>query len=205
MNYTTHNFFPLPAWGDSTDLSDTSGLLAAYNAALEATDEYLWNLASRVWAETIWYPEFPGLVTTKRGATNTDGWWSTEWDATEGNYYEWTTDRVTEQQYSFSIMRQLPRTFAAWTWVAAFRLRYKTSDANFAHACIELRIYRNGTIIPACTQTAKASASWADITLDATPLGAWAGGDIITIMVTCKAVSSYVARFGRIGLGASYL
>lgn len=156
--------------------------------------------------EMIFEPEYNDSIYAGDGTNNLGKLeiFFTDTDGDPGNnnynYYKWTTQQATLQDFDLIIRTNLPTNFTGWG-ATPVQFTYKTADANTANNKIDISIEDTaGTAVTLTGAANLASASWttASITYGGTPT--WTAGEEITIKLKLSALSAGIAYAGNITL-----
>ena len=137
-------------------------------------------------------PEYPDVV-VDQSLTGKEKLESL-YDATEGNYYEWTTKQNSAQNGNLKFKLALPTDFVT---PGTLTLRYRTADASSANNAVTLAMKDSlGTSCGA--SAASASTSWATISF--TPAGCTlTPGTVVEFAINMMDSDSSAGRLAEVG------
>jgi hypothetical protein len=121
-------------------------------------------------------------------------------DANWRNYYEWTSQSPTLQDYTVTVRHILPPDFSSWAASNAVKLAYATNTAVNTDNKVDVIIYKSGSASSITSSLANVSADWTELVIDDSSLGSWSAGDVLVIEIKTHSKSGNHARIGDITL-----
>ncbi len=147
-------------------------------------------------------PEFPSTVFSADGSNNT-GFMTSDYDATAGrNYYAWTTDQGTAQDYDIVVQYQLPSGFTSFT-SSSFTFWSYLDSGTSTDATVMIKD-ASGTSCYASAQSIKQTGSWTSTTISDPGNGcSFSANDTITFVIKPTAISpqTNLVRIGSFQFG----
>jgi hypothetical protein len=114
----------------------------------------------------------------------------------EQNFYAWTTDQGTAQDYDIYLRYQMPTDFDGFSSSTTLKMHGWRSTVN---DLVELAVFKNGTQCGTTTNVATANTTWTQTTIagDETACGIVAN-DVIVLRIRLTATNGNYARAGAI-------
>jgi hypothetical protein len=148
-------------------------------------------------------PEYPNASLYGDGSSNngTLALKNTD-DANWRNYYEWTAQASTLQDYTIVERYVLPPDFSSWTATNAIKLGFVTQTALAVDNKVDVIVYKSGNATLVYQTAGNVSTGWTEVSISAANLvgATWAAGDIVVIKVIVYSKSGNFARVGDITL-----
>ncbi|PJC47655.1 MAG: hypothetical protein CO035_05950, partial [Candidatus Omnitrophica bacterium CG_4_9_14_0_2_um_filter_42_8] len=148
-------------------------------------------------------PEYPNASLYGDGSANngTLALKNTD-DANWRNYYEWTAQASTLQDYTIVERYVLSPDFSSWATNNAIKVGYVTQTALAADNKVDITVYKSGSGTSVYSASDNVSTGWTEISVSSANLSGatWAAGDIIVVKVIVYSKSGNFARIGDITL-----
>jgi hypothetical protein len=183
--------------GTITGSLAVNGTLTPGTIVMPAESNITWSSPGK----SIFTPEYRSAIIYGDGSNNsgTMAVKNTS-DSSWRNYYEWSSQNTTFQDYIITVRYEIPSDFASWALNDAIKLAYVTETANTTDNKVDVVIYKVGSGMAIASAITNTSADWSEIVIDDSSLGSWSPGDILIMDIRVYSKNSHYTRVGDITL-----
>jgi cytoskeletal protein CcmA (bactofilin family) len=124
-------------------------------------------------------------------------------DANWRNYYEWTSQNASLQDYTIIERYVMPPDFSSWASSNAITLNCVTQSVTDTSNKVDIVVYKSGSgsaIVSSLANVSSSAGTWADVVIDDSTLGTWNAGDILVVEIKPYSKSGNYVRVGDITL-----
>jgi hypothetical protein len=147
------------------------------------------------------HPPFDGSSTKGDGSNNVGMLYVNIDDATQKNYYLWTTTQATMQDFDINVPVTLPLNFASWTG-DPLTLNYRSTTGSATDNKLDLTVLdtAGNPVTLSGSSSDLASATWASTTVDFSGSPTWTPGQTVWLKLKVSALNHNEMHIGSIEL-----
>ena len=160
------------------------------------------NVSAASVAKIVYSAEYAGASLVADGSTNIGGLTSDNASAANNwmNYYEWSSDLPTLNDYDITLRFTVPSDFSSWATTDGIVIDYQTETETDADANLSVKFYLETGETSFASFEPLTSTSWSTIQLPATQLSTLGSGQTAIIVLKLASSNNKAVRVGDVTL-----